>query len=460
MDSNLSFKHRYRIGKSVKNFLMGYFTEYETPKIVLIHSAKHAILLRIIQIIMLIYSIVYLLIYQKGYQQQSTAIVSSVTLKLKGIGYVQTTENKTIIIDVADYIIPPSENNAVFIMTNFIQTDQTRSTCAESIKVKEAICKNDSDCFNKTFSPKMNGRWTGRCLLSPKTNVINGTIKNTKTPTGLCEYAGWCPPEDDDISTMLVQDVPSFTIFIKNFIEFPVFRVKHKNMVDELKPCIFHPQHHKDCPIFSINYIMSEAEKNITERNLMLRHGGVIRIKLDWYCNLDRGIKLCKPKYSFARLDVPFYEEPFSIGFNFRYASHWKYNQQNVRTLTKAFGLRLIIAISGRAGKFGFITLTLNIGSLVGIFGLATFLCDIALLHLSKKAHTYRNHIFEIVHLRTRAISAIALPPRFIRKLDAEYSNSDSDLDAQLPYKTPETSPASTGKKVTIGPVSYINTDQ
>ncbi|CAF4340166.1 unnamed protein product, partial [Rotaria sordida] len=66
------------------------------------------------------------------------------------------------------------------------------STCAESIKVKEARCKHDNDCFNKTFSPKMNGRWTGRCLLSPKTNVINGTIKNTKTPTGLCEYAVLC----------------------------------------------------------------------------------------------------------------------------------------------------------------------------------------------------------------------------------------------------------------------------
>ncbi|CAF0837359.1 unnamed protein product [Rotaria sordida] len=458
MGSKVSFKHRYHIGKSVKNFLMGYFTEYETPKLVSIHSAKYAGLLRIIQIIILIYSIVYLFLFEKGYQKQSTTITSSVTLKVKGIGYVQTTENKTIIIDVADYIIPPSENNAIFIKTNFIQTDQTRSTCAESIKVKEAICKNDNDCFNKTFSPKMNGRWTGRCLLSPDTNAVNKTTNNTKTPTGLCEYAGWCPPEDDQSPTMPVQETLNFTIFIKNFIEFPAFRVKHKNMADELKkPCIFHPQHHKDCPIFSINYIMNEVETNITERNLMLRYGGIVCIKIDWDCNLDRNIKLCKPEYSFARLDVPFHEKPFSAGFNFRYASHWKYNRTDFRVLTKAFGLRLVITISGKAGKFDFIKLTLNTGSLVGLFGLATFVCDIILLHISKRASLYRNHVFEIVHLRTRSTSTIAVPRIFLKRRGDTFSNIHSNVEAELSFETPNSTPAPSEKQVTVGPTSFIS---
>ena len=206
---------------------------------------------------------------------------------------------------------------------------------------------------------------------------------------------------------MLVKEVLNFTIFIKNFIEFPEFRVKHKNMVDELKPCVFHPEKEKDCPIFSIDYIISQAEKDLQERELMLRYGGVISVKLNWDCNLDRKIKLCKPKYSFDRLDVPFRENPFSFGFNFRYASHWKHQENNYRTLTKAYGLRFILAVSGKAGKFDFITLTLNTGSLVGLFGLATFLCDIILLHISKQARTYRDHVFETVHLRTRLDSRV-----------------------------------------------------
>ncbi|CAF2972340.1 unnamed protein product [Rotaria sp. Silwood2] len=410
MDSNSSSKKRYSFGKSLKKFFKGYLTEYETPKLVAIHSAKYAGLLRILQIIILTYSVIYLLIYEKGYQKQSTTITSSVTLKVKGIGYVLTSENQTMIIDGADYIIPPSENNAIFIMTNFVQTDQTRSKCAESKQVKSSICTNDSDCLNKPFTPDMNGRWTGQCLLLPEKDVVNETTNITKTTTGFCEYAGWCPPEDDLTSTMPVQETLNFTIFIKNFIEFPEFGVKHKNMVDNLQQCTFDPKNDTDCPIFTIDYIMKEAEKNITELNLMLRYGGVVRIKLDWDCNLDRNIKRCKPEYSFARLDVPFHEKPFSRGFNFRHASYWKRNKKHFRTLTKAFGLRFIITISGKAGKFDFITLTLNIGSLVGLFGLGTIVCDILLLHLSKRARIYRNHVFEIVHLRTRASSTPRVP--------------------------------------------------
>ena len=168
-------------------------------------------------------------------------------------------------------------------------------------------------------------------------------------------------------------------------------------MVENLRPCVFHPKDDKDCPIFRLDYIIREAEKNATEQEIMLRAGGVIRAKLDWDCNLDRRISLCKPTYSFARLDTPSHEEKFSLGFNFRFAYHWKQAEIYSRSLKKAFGLRLIVSVSGKAGKFDFITLTLNTGSLVGIFGLATFVCDIILLHLTKKAPVYRDFVFQRV---------------------------------------------------------------
>jgi hypothetical protein len=101
MNSNSLFKHRHRLGTGVKCVLQGFFTEYETPKLVLIHSLTFAVLLRIMQIIILIYSVLYLLIYEKGYQKQDTAIISSVTLKVKGIGYILTSQNQTVVIDVA-----------------------------------------------------------------------------------------------------------------------------------------------------------------------------------------------------------------------------------------------------------------------------------------------------------------------------------------------------------------------
>jgi P2X purinoceptor 1 len=263
---------------------------------------------------------------------------------------------------------------------------------------------------------------------------------------------GWCPAENDQSPPMLVQGVLNFTLFIKNFIEFPAFNVKHKNMVDELKECVFHPTYDKDCPIFRTDYIIEQAEKDSEERNLMLRYGGVIRVKIEWDCNLDRKIKLCKPKYSFARLDVPFRDRPFSIGFNFRHASNWKYAGTNFRTLTKAYGLRFIISVSGKAGKFDFITLTLNTGSLVGIFGLATFLCDIILLHISKQARLYRNHVFEIVHVGTRLDSVQRSSKDFIQD-DNEYSNSRSNGTVMNTRKSP-------GKTVIARPLTVMNSEQ
>jgi len=257
---------------------------------------------------------------------------------------------------------------------------------------------------------------------------------------------------------MLVNDVLDFTIFIKNFIEFPTFGVKHKNMVDDLKPCIFDPKNDKDCPIFNVTYIINEAEKNVTERDLMLQYGGVIRVKLDWDCNLDRNIKLCKPEYSFARLDVPFHEKPFSRGFNFRYASYWKREQTPIRILTKVFGLRFIIAVSGKAGKFDFITLTLNTGSLVGLFGLATFFCDIVLLHLSKKSETYRNYVFEIVHLRTRVTSIVEDSVKLIEN-HSEGSSGKVNGNSIVSNGTLENNRRSSSNSMVTHPLTSINPD-
>ena len=101
MSSNSHFKHRFLTGKSLKRALLSYFTEYETPKLVLIHSITFGVLLRSIQIIILIYSVLYLLIYEKGYQKQDTAIISSVTIKVKGIGHIHTSEDRTIVVDAA-----------------------------------------------------------------------------------------------------------------------------------------------------------------------------------------------------------------------------------------------------------------------------------------------------------------------------------------------------------------------
>ncbi|CAF1542862.1 unnamed protein product [Didymodactylos carnosus] len=367
------------------------------PKIVTIHNWTIALTCRVVQALILAYTILWVMWLQKGYQAIDTAIISSVTIKVKGIGVSYNKPNEPITVDSADYIIPPQENNALFIMTNSIKTDQQRKKCGEGFDIREAACTNHSYCLAKMkqLSAKANGRWTGICRKDT----------NSSSLIGRCEIEGWCPVEDDSVKTKPVTDSLNYTIFVKNFIEFPKFNTARTNIgfdANYLKNCIFHPKKEPHCPIFRVSDLLKLVENDDDERSKMLASGGVIRIKIDWNCNLDKPLNECRPEYTFGRLDSPYKVEKFSFGFNFRFASHWKYSNRSFRTLTKAFGLRFIITVTGKAGRLNFLTLTLNIGSMIGVLGLATVICDIVALNFGKKGSVYRQQKFQIIDFDTK----------------------------------------------------------
>jgi len=365
---------------------------YSAPKIVTINSYRIALTCRFVQLLILTYAFGYILWYKRGYQDRDLSLLSSVTLKVKGVGSYEN--NPAMILDNADFIIPPQENNALFIMTNFIQTDQQRALCEEGKDVKDAICTNHSQCQAKGRHPvRSNGRWTGKCRLSE----------------GLCEMEGWCPVENDRIITKPIMDTLNYTLLLKNFVEFTRFNISRRNFLDAseyFRACRYHPIHAKLCPIFRIGDILNIVETDDEERYKMLVYGAVVRIKIDWMCNLDLGEENCKPFYSLGRLDSRSSDEQFSYGFNFRYASHWKMNNKSHRLLTKAFGLRFIVTVSGDAGRSSLLVLTLNIGSMIGVLGLATFICDIVALYFSEQGYVYRRQKFQSVHLERRSANA------------------------------------------------------
>ena len=323
--------------------------------------------------------------HKRGYQDRDPSLISSVTLEVKGIGSFD--QNQTVTLDNADFVIPPQENNALFIMTNYIRTNQQRERCGEGYDIKEAACTNDTRCLVLgPYPPKSNGRWTGKCRL----------------PEGRCEIEGWCPVENDFDMPEPMLDSLNFTIFVKNFIEFTRFNISRTNIFHSpksIQKCRYHPQGDKFCPIFRVGDLMKFVEPDDDERYKMLKYGAVVRIKIDWMCNLDLGQEQCKPEYSFGRLDSRSRDEQFSFGFNFRYASHWKVKTRSHRTLTKAFGLRLIVTVNGEAGRFDFLVLTLNIGSMIGVLGLATFICDIVALYFCKQGSIYRKQKFQTVNI-------------------------------------------------------------
>ena len=174
--------------------------------------------------------------------------------------------------DEADYVIPPSENNAFFVMTNVIVTpNQTRTHCPEDhIEIPDIICGDPKRSIDRTqdsktdlktcikdriISHKSHGKETGNCVKSDKEGGVYA-----------CEISGWCPVERDILPTMnqpLLKRTEEFTVFIKNAISFPWFdkeKFNRHNMPNGI--CRYKP-HDKStwlCPIFRFKDIVEMAK--------------------------------------------------------------------------------------------------------------------------------------------------------------------------------------------------------
>uniref|UniRef100_A0A7N6BEQ8 P2X purinoceptor n=1 Tax=Anabas testudineus TaxID=64144 RepID=A0A7N6BEQ8_ANATE len=335
----------------ISSALSDFFFEYETPRQVLVRNRRVGVVCRLIQLGVLVYIIGWVFIYEKGYQSTDIA-VSSVFTKMKGVGYTNVNGVERVW-DVSDYVFPPQV--VLYLLMN------SRLSLFQ-------------------------GEMTGVCV-------------NT---TNTCEVLAWCPVEDDRIipSPPLLMSAENYTLFIKNSVTFPIFGVTRSNLVegidaDYINKCLYHPEDAPLCPIFRLGDIVKLSGFNF---ETIAQEGGTIGIVIDWTCNFDVAVKHCKPKYNFHGL----YGNPSdtgqtrpSLGYNFRYAKHYLENSVQKRTLLKVFGIRFDIIVQSLARKFDIIPTLTAIGSGVGIFGVATVVCDLVLLYLLPKREFYKNMKFK-----------------------------------------------------------------
>jgi len=369
------------------------FFEYNTPQLVRIRSKKIGLLHRTVELCIISYIVGYVIVYKKGYQEFSD-IYSSVTTKLKGTVRPNFTDDELDlpypniyrkVWDVADYVIPPQEKSAFFVTTNILITpNQTQGACAEDPDFKHVRCKPYFSaryiCIRGHAVRNGNGIMTGRCVLSFDKKAY------------VCEVEGWCPTEINALpfrgQRALLGDSQEFTVLIKNSIEFPLFKIRRRNIKyssnsSYLGNCQYDKQRDQYCPIFKLETIVEEAGENYSK---MAIKGGVVAIIINWDCNLDFDAeKHCFPKYEFRRIDDP--QAKISQGWNFRYAH---YHSENQRTLYKAYGIRFVIVVHGRGGRFSFVPFLLNVGSGLALLGASTLICDIIVLHITKKKLYYK----------------------------------------------------------------------
>uniref|UniRef100_A0A673X5A6 Purinergic receptor P2X, ligand-gated ion channel, 4b n=1 Tax=Salmo trutta TaxID=8032 RepID=A0A673X5A6_SALTR len=312
------------------------FFEYETERMIVVKSKVVGSVFRLIQFLILVYVIGYVCVVQKSYQE-TDSVISSVTTKVKGTGFTNTSDLGARVWDVADYNIPPQGDSSFFVLTNMIVTpNQTQSTCPE-LPNQSTICMSDSDCLEGSNDVRGNGIQTGLCM-------------NYKETVKTCEVLSWCPLEID--------------------INLPERNILPDVNSSYLKQCEFNRKTDPYCPIFRLKDMVSEAEEDF---QTMAIRGGVLGIMIDWSCDLDWPEHHCGPKYSFRRLDNKIPENNVAPGYNFRFAKYYKTTDgRETRTLIKAYGILFDVIVFGTAGKFNMVPTIVNLGAALTFLSLVS----------------------------------------------------------------------------------------
>ncbi|KAI0207936.1 P2X purinoceptor 4 [Lamellibrachia satsuma] len=386
----------FTMSNAVEKF-RGWLCSFDTPKTVRIHSKCIGTLYRLFQLVVAVVLLVCLMILPKKYQVFEN-VESAVHTQVKGVLYTNYSRQhirgiSNRVWDVADYVIPPQDNGAFFVMTNMIVTpNQIQGRCDEDPKTKSAICSDDVDCPKGEPVKHGYGVRTGRCVNSTRAASLM-----------VCEVYAWCPVENNVLpikNEAVLKGSRNFTVLIKNQIAFPRFNFKRRNILetqnkDYLHSCRYNPDHPEDslCPIFRLQTIIEEAGEDYDE---MAVQGGVIAITIQWDCNLDFGLEYCKPKYTFRRLDRR--HAKIAKGWKFRYANYYDEKGVQTRDLIKAYGILFQVKVTGKAGKADGTAVLLTIGSLIPLFFGVEFFFSCFVLYLHKGSTHFNTKKYAHMH--------------------------------------------------------------
>ncbi|XP_068594611.1 P2X purinoceptor 2 [Brachionichthys hirsutus] len=402
----------------LKEYFLG-FWDYETPKVMVVKNRTLGVIYRGVQFLVITYFIWYVFISEKAYQESETRPESAVYTRMKG-----TAVHGDNILDTVEYARPTEGGDVISaILRREVTHDQRQGACPEFFQVASANCTTDSDCVrteDEFDEFDGHGRRTGRCV-----QYYNHSFKT-------CEIRTWCPIEDyAAVREPPLVEAINFTVFIRNSIHFPKFKVfrgnikgasNRRNMQKYLKKCHYDEDKDPYCPNFRLGYIAEKARESFSE---LCRTGGVIGVFINWKCNLDIDPSNCKPAYSFRRLDLR--KDQINSGYYYRFAKFYDKAGIESRTLIKAYGMRLDVIVHGHAGKFSPIPTIISTVTALTSVGVCTIICDWIMLTFIDKNEIYSERKFD----------EIVKEPPVVMFTDLSYVDSfgsnNSDLSEGVP---------------------------
>ncbi|XP_010875042.2 P2X purinoceptor 2 [Esox lucius] len=395
----------------IRDYFLG-FWDYETPKVMVVKNRKLGVIYRGVQFLVITYFIWYVFISQKAYQESETRPESSVYTKMKG-----TALQGDHVLDTVEYVRPLEGGDVISaILRRVVTYNQRQGTCAEHFTVTNANCSKDSDCIPGEVDFNGNGKRTGRCV-----PYYNQTFKT-------CEIQTWCPIEQfAAIQEPALAEAINFTVYIKNSVHFPKFKVlrgniktNQQNAKKYLKKCHYDEKNHPYCPNFRLGYIAEQAREKFSE---LCKTGGVIGVFINWKCDLDLDSSKCKPTYSFRRLDLR--KNLPNSGYDFRFAKYYSKDGKEFRTLINAIGIRLDVIVHGHAGRFSIIPTIINTVTAMTSVGICSIICDWIMLTFIDKNDVYSDRKFDDDSKVQNSTQNLTLPTEFSI---ISYCSTHSDL--------------------------------
>jgi len=390
---------------------------YETTRVVNIKSKKTGFIFHIARLLIIGYIVGYSIVYKKGYQATDAATGESLT-KIKGVAYQNGTQpwygpnakSEFLVYDALDLVSPPLEADCLFITSNQWTTiGQIRSVCPSYTVDGSNSCRTDADC--KPLKYVIGGRQTGlpgscRINYTDPEQLWPAYLPNSTYPGGgFCDVYGWCPTEQEmplEVNTFRMWGVETFTLFSRIMVHFPNFHEKLDNTagMDALTPGL---------NFWSVNEIVELLDRGAARESEVTKHdvpitrwkdvnetGVLVAMQTIWNCDFDKP-DTCKPNIEFVRLDNP--NSKLSSGFNFR-SAEFVHDARGSRQLSKKYGFRLLILMTGVGGRFDPVALLTAIGAGIGLLSVATLVADFIATKLLVNRAFYKQAKFEEVTIQ------------------------------------------------------------
>lgn len=318
------------------------------------------------------YVIGFSIIFKKTYNAQDV-ITGVATIKIKGSGY-KNVSNNIDVYDSQDLVVPPTMQGAFFITTRFHSTvqkqNQVCSLSADNTSDSGAPCTSDDDCVKDELT--YYGLQTGTC------GEKRGDYQ-------FCNIQAWCPLEKDphfDADNQII-GVKNFSIFIRTNTQFPTFGITLTSGKDPVK----------GLSLFLMDDILKSAVGNDEDEFTLYQRGAVILAKASFKCDANQQLDVnnCAPNWDFSRIDE-------GDGFNFR-TVQYNSTDDDFRLMKKLYGVRVVVSISGTAGRFDVVILLVALGAGLGLLGIASLVTDFLLQNFWPDREKFLSDKFSTVNL-------------------------------------------------------------